>query len=291
MTNALFRVASPSGAVRLARGDPETGPAELLPEELKLDRLLAGDGTELAQAPSAPGVGPAAGWRVLAPIESQEVWAAGVTYERSRTARMEESAEPSIYDRVYDARRPELFFKSVGWRVRGPGEPIGVRADSTWDVPEPELALVIAASGTVAGFTIGNDVSSRSIEGENPLYLPQAKVYEGSCALGPCIVPASEVGDLAATGFGIRLVIERDGRRIAEGATTSSRIRHAFDDLARWLLAAYSLPQGAVLLTGTGIVPDPPFTLTAGDLVRIEIDGLGTLQNPVVSVGAVAPGS
>jgi 2-dehydro-3-deoxy-D-arabinonate dehydratase len=217
-------------------------------------------------------------------VESQEVWAAGVTYERSRDARMEESAEPSVYDHVYDAVRPELFFKSVGWRVRGPGESIGVRADSTWDVPEPELALVITASLEVAGYLIGNDMSSRSIEGENPLYLPQAKVYDGSCALGPCIVPVGEV----EPPFEIHLRVMRGGATIVDDRTSSGRLRRSFAELAEHLGSALTFPAGAILLTGTGVVPDPNFTLRDGDEVRVEIEGLGELVNPVVRVGRSA---
>jgi 2-dehydro-3-deoxy-D-arabinonate dehydratase len=230
---------------------------------------------------SSPADGSAEGSRILAPIDDQEVWAAGVTYLRSRDARIEESAEPTVYDRVYDAARPELFFKSVAWRVRGPGEPIGVRADSPWNVPEPELALVVAADGQIAGYTIGNDVSSRTIEGENPLYLPQAKVYDGACALGPAIVPA----DAVEPPFGIRLAIDRGGSTMVDETTTSDRLRRSFDELTGYLVRALSFPAGAFLLTGTGIVPAPPFSLEPGDRVTIEIAGLGRLENPVVSVG------
>jgi 2-dehydro-3-deoxy-D-arabinonate dehydratase len=280
---ALFRVALPDRPPQLARGDPATGPAELLPPEMTLDGLLRRGADALAAAvASAPTVGSAAGARVLAPIDGQEVWAAGVTYERSRDARVEESeAAPSVYDLVYDAARPELFFKAVAWRVRAPGEPIGVRADSPWNVPEPELALVIASDLSIAGYTIGNDVSSRTIEGENPLYLPQAKVYDGSCALGPCIVPARSV----EPPFEIRLAIVRAGSVVVSGATTTARLRRSFEELAEYLGRALTLPVGAVLLTGTGIVPEAGFTLLPGDVVRIEIEGLGSLENPVVSVG------
>ena len=220
------------------------------------------------------------GTRVLAPVGSQEVWAAGVTYLRSRDARVEEATDATPYDLVYEAERPELFFKSAGWRVRGPGEPIAVRADSEWNVPEPELGLVLDRGLNVVGYTIGNDVSSRSIEGENPLYLPQAKVYDGACALGPCLVPAKA----ATPPFDVRMEILRDGVTEFDGSISTDRMRRAFDDLAAWLGRALSFPVGAVLLTGTGIVPDPPFTLTPGDIVRISAGGLGILENPVQSV-------
>lgn len=223
---------------------------------------------------------------LLAPIESQEVWASGVTYERSRDARMEESTQRDIYDRVYDAERPELFFKATASRVVGPGARIAVRADSTWDVPEPELTLVLNSGLEVVGYTIGNDVSSRSIEGENPLYLPQAKVYAACCALGPAIVPAWEVADpLALT---IRLEIDRSGRTVFAGETSTSRIHRPLDELVHYLGRDNLFPNGVFLLTGTGIVPGEEFTLDGGDVVRIAIDGLGTLENPVRR--GIAPG-
>jgi 2-dehydro-3-deoxy-D-arabinonate dehydratase len=288
MARALFRVRLADGGTRLARGDSETGPEELLATEVSLDALLSrGPAALLAAVRDGPSPGSAVGARVLAPVESQEVWAAGVTYERSRDARMEESTEPSVYDHVYDSVRPELFFKSPGWRVRGPGEPVGVRADSTWDVPEPELALVLTSSLEVAGYTIGNDMSSRSIEGENPLFLPQAKVYDGSCALGPCIVPVSD----AEPPFRIRLRVMRGGSTVVDDRTSSGRLRRSFAELAGHLGSALTLPAGAILLTGTGVVPDPNFSLRGGDEVRIQIEGLGELVNPVVEVGRRAPGT
>jgi 2-dehydro-3-deoxy-D-arabinonate dehydratase len=282
VTSALFRVRLSDGSVRLARGETEHGPVDLLRPEVTLAGLLGSEASALGRAVrSGPLDGSAAGGRVLAPVDDQEVWAAGVTYLRSRDARIEESAEPTVYDRVYDAARPELFFKSVAWRVRGPGESIGVRADSPWNVPEPELALVVAADGRIAGYTIGNDVSSRTIEGDNPLYLPQAKVYDGACALGPAIVPV----DAVEPPFAIRLAIDRDGLAVFDDSTTSARLRRSFDELAGYLVRALSFPAGAILLTGTGIVPDPPFSLEPGDRVTIEIERLGRLENPVVSVG------
>ena len=279
MPAALFRVDLPGRGPSLARGDAVSGPRELLPGGLSLDALLAGGAGELGQiltgAPAAAAVPP--GTAILAPVESQEVWAAGVTYRRSRDARIEEAAQATPYDLVYEADRPELFFKSPGWRVRGPGQPVAVRDDSTWDVPEPELALVVAADGGIAGYCIGNDVSSRSIEGRNPLYLPQAKIYDGGCALGPCIVPAAA----ADPPFRIRMEVERQAGPVFTGQASTAHMRRSFPELARWLVSALRFPAGAILLTGTGIVPGPPFTLTAGDVVRIMIEPLGTLVNPV----------
>ena len=218
---------------------------------------------------------------VLAPVDGQEVWAAGVTYARSRDERMAESASASVYDEVYAAERPELFFKAPGWRVVGPGEHIGIRADSSWDVPEPELALVFTRDGELFGYVPANDVSSRSIEGENPLYLPQAKVYDGACALGPAIVPVW----VAHEPFAIDLTIERGGEVAFRGATDTRQLTRSSAHLGRWLTAATSFPDGVVLLTGTGIVPDETFTLQADDVVTVTIDGLGALTNPVRVVG------
>jgi len=238
-----------------------------------LDALLANNTLDAQPAGPVP-----AGAVILAPVEGQEVWAAGVTYAASRTARNDESkGAHDFYDKVYDAERPELFFKAAPGRTRGPGQPIGVREDSGWDVPEPELALVIGADGTILGYTIGNDVSSRSIEGENPLYLPQAKVYKGSCALGPCIVPIDEAPD----EFEITLTIARDGDEIFTGATTTSQMKRTREELVSWLYRAYDFSVGAVLLTGTSVIPAVEFTLQAGDEVRIAITGLGELKNTV----------
>ena len=217
---------------------------------------------------------------LLAPIGAQEVWAAGVTYFRSRTARMEESEGSGgdrFYDMVYEAERPELFFKATAPRVRGHLDKICVRADSSWDVPEPELTLAINSSGKVFGATIGNDVSSRSIEGENPLYLPQAKVYRGSCALGPSLV----VGASLEPSVKIKVEIVRGGDAVFSGATDLGQIKRGFDELAEFLFRENEFPLGAYLMTGTGVVPGSDFSLTSGDLVNITIDGLGTLSNEV----------
>jgi 2-dehydro-3-deoxy-D-arabinonate dehydratase len=287
VTAGLFRLRLPDGSLRFARGDAEDGPAELLESGLNLSALLAdGSGGLASVLARATADGPVpAGSRRVAPVDTQEVWAAGVTYERSRAARVDESAEPSVYDRVYEADRPELFFKAPAWRVRGPGEPIGIRADSDWDVPEPELALVVGADLSIAGYTIANDVSSRRIEGENPLYLPQAKIYDGSCALGPAIVPS----DAASPPFAVHLSVMRDGSTVVDTSTSTGRIRRPLEDLTAYLGLALTLPDGAILLTGTGIVPETDFSLREGDRVRIAIEGLGILENPVVRVGRVPP--
>jgi 2-dehydro-3-deoxy-D-arabinonate dehydratase len=219
--------------------------------------------------------------RVLAPLDEQEVWGAGVTYERSKIARQEESERGgSFYDQVYTANRPELFFKATSSRVADPGEPIRVRCDSSWSVPEPELALVLSPALRLVGFTIGNDVSARDIEGENPLYLPQAKVYDACCALGPSITLTGAMPSRAS--IGIHLEIERAGGRIYRGETTLARMARSFEDLIDWLGRDNSFPDGVILLTGTGIVPPDDFSLKAGDWVHITIDGIGTLANPVI---------
>ncbi|CAN5855136.1 fumarylacetoacetate hydrolase family protein [soil metagenome] len=218
---------------------------------------------------------------VLAPVVSQEVWAAGVTYFRSRTARIEESQDAgggTFYDRVYSAARPELFFKGSPWRVRASGEGVRIRADSRWNVPEPELALYVNARAQIIGYTIGNDVSSRDIEGENPLYLPQAKTYDGSCALGPAVLLTDEPlgGDTR-----IDLRIERGGTMVYEGGTTLSQMRRTPEELVNWLFRETSFPHGVVLLTGTGVIPPDTFTLHSGDRVSITIPPIGTLVNAV----------
>jgi 2-dehydro-3-deoxy-D-arabinonate dehydratase len=217
----------------------------------------------------------------LAPIDRQEIWAAGVTYKRSKIAREEESrGAAQFYDKVYTADRPELFLKATPERVVGPGQPVRVRADSKWSVPEPELALVISSAGKIVGYTIGNDMSARDIEGENPLYLPQAKIYKQSCAVGPLITPAGAMPPLA--GVEIKLNIIRAGRLAFEGSTTLAQMARTTESLAEWLFRENEFPHGAVLLTGTGIVPPDEFTLKPGDDVAITIVGIGTLRNSVV---------
>lgn len=217
--------------------------------------------------------------QLLPPIGTQEVWAAGVTYLKSRDARMEESESSggaSLYDKVYDAPRPELFFKATAQRVSGHGAEVYIRKDSEWNVPEPELTLYINSGGNIQGYTIGNDMSSRSIEGENALYLPQAKIYEKSAALGPCLYvsPNPIPGESA-----IKLVIKRDGLAVYEDETTISRIKRSFTELVGYLYAECDFPQGCFLMTGTCLVPPPTFTLQVGDEVVITIDNIGTMIN------------
>ena len=218
---------------------------------------------------------------LLAPIDRQEVWAAGVTYTRSRTARMEESVgAASFYEKVYEAPRPELFFKATPGRVVGPGQPVRIRQDANWSVPEPELALVLNSRLQLVGYTIGNDMSARDIEGENPLYLPQAKLYDQCCALGPCVTLA--VGMPARERTNIRLSVTRDGTKVFEDQVGITQMARTFEDLIGYLGRDNSFRDGVILLTGTGIVPPDDFTLHAGDVVEIAIDGIGTLVNPVV---------
>ncbi len=218
---------------------------------------------------------------LLAPLDAQEVWAAGVTYRRSQSARIEESVGAAwCYQKVYDSPRPELFFKATPHRVVGPGQAIRIRQDSAWNVPEPELALVLNTRMQLVGYTIGNDMSSRSIEGENPLYLPQAKLYDGCCSLGPAIILAERLP--TADECEIRLTVRRGEHLAFQGQTNTDQMARTFDDLIRWLARENSFPQGVFLLTGTGIVPEASFTLHPGDTVEITIAGLGTLVNPVV---------
>ncbi len=220
--------------------------------------------------------------KILAPVETQEVWASGVTYERSREARMAESdSGGSFYDKVYHAERPELFFKATARRVSGWGEPVRIRRDSTWNVPEPELTCVVSSHGEIVGYTVGNDMSSRSIEGENPLYLPQAKVYRGCCALGPVIALAGEGGVSDARALGITLTIRREGAERFQGAISTARMKRDVAELVDWLFREDDFPHGALLLTGTGIVPPDDFTLQPGDTVEIAIEGIGALWNPI----------
>ncbi len=228
---------------------------------------------------------PVASVSLLAPIDLQEVWAAGVTYKRSKVARMEESQGAArFYDLVYEAARPELFFKASPHRVAGPGEPLRIRSDARWNVPEPELALVLNSRMQLVGFTIGNDMSSRDIEGENPLYLPQAKVYDSCCGLGPWITltesmpPRNEIG--------IQLEVKRDGTVAFHGETSIEQMARTFEDLIGWLGRDNSFPNGAFLLTGTGVVPKDDFTLLPGDRIDITIDGIGVLSNSIVQAGA-----
>lgn len=261
----VIDVAAAGGPATLADG--LEGPAASFLDALR-DVARAGGGVPLDQV------------AILVPIDAQEVWAAGVTYLRSRNARMEESTQKDVYDQVYDADRPEIFFKATPNRVSDPGASIAIRGDSGWDVPEPELALLLNSSGELVGFTIGNDVSSRSIEGENPLYLPQAKLYSGAASLGPTIVTVDEIAD--PRNLAIELTIRRGGEVLFRDETSTSKLHRTFDDLTNYLFRANEFPYGVFLMTGTGIVPPSEFTLEAGDEVTIVVEGIGSLVNPVV---------
>ncbi|MEN3537397.1 fumarylacetoacetate hydrolase family protein [Microbispora sp. ZYX-F-249] len=218
--------------------------------------------------------------RLLAPVDgATEVWASGVTYLRSRDARVEESALKSVYELVYDAERPELFFKSPAWRVVVDGEPVGIRSDSVLNVPEPELALVVNRFEEIVGYVVCNDMSSRSVEGENPLYLPQAKTYAGACALSSGIRPAWEVD---ASDLAIRMTVAREGVVVWDGTTSTSQIRRSFTELTAYLFHSENHPHGVVLSTGTGLVPELDFRLHAGDLITVSIEEVGELRNQVV---------
>lgn len=227
---------------------------------------------------------PLEGTQLLPPIECQEVWAAGVTYKRSQTARMEESeAAASCYDRVYQSPRPEIFFKATPHRVRGPGQELYIRADSAWNVPEPEITLVLNRKVKIVGFTIGNDMSSRDIEGDNPLYLPQAKMYDACCGLGPTITLADAMPH--RDKIQIQLSILRERVEVFAGETSGAQMARSFEELVGYLGRSNSFPEGAFLLTGTGIVPDSDFTLESNDEIRITMTGVGTLVNRVAIHG------
>jgi len=220
---------------------------------------------------------------LLSPVEKQEVWAAGVTYLRSKKARMEESDfSANAYDKVYEAGRPEIFFKSLPNKVVGPGEAVGIREDSKWNVPEPELTLMVNSRKELVGYTIGNDMSSRDIEGENLLYLPQAKVYDRSCAVGPWVVLGLSEAEVRKWTIGVEIV--RDGETIFSGETSINNIKRTFDELVDYLCRSQTFPQGAMLLTGTGVVPGDEFSLAPKDVIRITISGIGTLDNFVEAV-------
>lgn len=255
--------------------------SELLTLPLAGIRAAVGSATRADPLPGRP----LRTLRLLPPVDGHtEVWAGGVTYRRSRQARIEESGDADVYARVYDAQRPELFFKSVAWRTVGDADPVGVRADSPSNTPEPELALVLNAAAEIVGLTVCNDVSSRSIEGENPLYLPQAKIYTGSCALGPGIRPIWEVTDPA--DLSVSCTITRGNAVVWSATTSTALLNRRFDDLIEHLFRAMDFPHGVILSTGTGIVPGLDLSLAAGDIVRIEIDQVGVLTNPVVEVPA-----
>jgi 2-dehydro-3-deoxy-D-arabinonate dehydratase len=284
MPDGLRRVLI-DGAARLAVARA----GELHPVDGSLAELLAAGRDSLHEAvdrafASAPLPGAA---EVLAPVDEQEVWASGVTYRRSATARVEESSVGDVYEMVYEAQRPELFLKAPARRVPKPGAPLRIRADSGWDVPEPELALVLDSAARIVGYLVADDVSSRSIEGANPLYLPQAKIYDDSLGLSDTIVLARDAGDV--TSAAIEVSIDRGGERVFDGATSVSEMKRSFDELVAALFAELSHPAGAVLLTGTGVVPPDELTLEPGDRVRIAIEGIGTLEHDVYRRGG--PGS
>jgi 2-dehydro-3-deoxy-D-arabinonate dehydratase len=277
----LCKVQQPQGGVGV--GVVDEGNVWLLPGAAGLSDVLHADhpvALVRSLLPERAGPLPLEQAQLLAPIDAQEVWAAGVTYVRSKAARQRESAAAAtFYDLVYTAERPELFFKATARRVVGPGGPVRIRADSRWNVPEPEMALVISPQLHIVGFTIGNDMSSRDIEGANPLYLPQAKVYDGSCALGPVVTLAGHMPPPEETV--IRLSIRRGGAEVYEGHTTVAAMARSFSDLVSWLSRDNSFPDGVVLLTGTGVVPPDSFTLEHGDEIAIEVSGIGRLVNTV----------
>jgi 2-dehydro-3-deoxy-D-arabinonate dehydratase len=260
--------------MKLSRHQTSKGPRwaadeQSLDSSFNLSDLLALSSVDLSEYMTSKPTNEIASGPVLAPIEpTQEVWASGVTYQRSREARRAESDMGDVYDRVYAAARPELFFKAIGWRVVAHGQPVRIRADSAWNVPEPELTLVLNRFGEVVGYTAGNDMSSRSIEGENPLYLPQAKIYNGACALGSEIhlVDANAMRDLPIT-----IAIERNGERIFQGETRITKMNRQLEELAACLFQELSFPQGVFLMTGTGIVPPDHFTLAQKDSISIHV--------------------
>jgi 2-dehydro-3-deoxy-D-arabinonate dehydratase len=251
---------------------------KFLPRGLDLATLLALPHSICTDLLHALSWNEAAEGALLAPLDPhQEVWGSGVTYLRSRAARMAESTTADVYSKVYDAERPEIFFKQLGWRVVGTGQPVRIRQDTTWNVPEPELTLVINAFQEIVGYAVGNDMSSRDIEGENPLYLPQAKTYTGSAAVGPGITlaTADEMRELT-----VQMAIERGGSQIFVGDTAINKMKRTLPDLAAYLCRELAFPHGVLLMTGTGIVPGDDFTLHSGDTVRITIGGM-TLENTV----------
>ena len=288
MTHEVIRFVDQSGNVKVGAREQGESSAHLLAVEnlaelLTLEKsTLLSTITEALQSSETAEVA-----RLLPPVDAlTEVWAAGVTYKRSRAAREEESDQPDVYSRVYDADRPELFFKSVAWRVVGTGESIGVRSDSAINAPEPEIALVCNSFGEIVGVTICNDVSSRSIEGENPLYLPQAKVYAGSCALGPGFVPIDQIPDIY--NLEISVAVKRDGEVIWDGVTSTKEMHRTFEDLVKYLFLQMTFPQGVILSTGTGLVPSMSFNLSTEDEVTVGIERIGTLFNKVTSASNIS---
>ena len=280
----LCRFKTAEGAVRIGRLQEDETVADLTAAGFESLTALLEDAEALAQAEAAeaPSV-PLTEVSLLTPVERQEVWAAGVTYLRSKKARMEESDfSANAYDQVYDAPRPEIFFKSLPEKVVHPGDSVGIRADATWNVPEPELTLVVNSRKELVGVSIGNDMSSRDIEGENLLYLPQAKMYERACAVGPCIVTGADETAIRQWTIGVEII--RSSETVFSGDTSINNIKRTFDELLDYLGRSQSFPHGAMLLTGTGVVPGDEFTLDAEDRIRITISGIGTLENPVAIV-------
>ena len=280
----LCRFKNAEGVTRIGRLQDNETVVDLTAAGFKSLTALLEDTEALAQAEAAetPSV-PLAEISLLTPVERQEVWAAGVTYLRSKKARMEESDfSANAYDKVYDAPRPEIFFKSLPEKVVHPGAAVGIRADATWNVPEPELTLVVNSRKELVGVSIGNDMSSRDIEGENLLYLPQAKMYERACAIGPCIVTGADETAIRQWTIGVEII--RGGETVFSGDTSINNIKRTFDELLEYLGRSQSFPHGAMLLTGTGVVPGDEFTLAAEDRIRITVSGIGTLENPVAIV-------
>ncbi len=283
----ICRYQSPQGDIRVGLVQDATTVLDLFPAGiLDLHSLLENQNPAATLASLSTGNLPRlplSQIRLLPPVERQEVWAAGVTYLRSKKARMEESDfSATAYDRVYEAERPEIFFKSLAEKVVTTGDTVGIRRDAKWNVPEPELALILNSRGKIVGHTIGNDMSSRDIEGENLLYLPQAKVYDRSCALGPCITIGAT--ESAARAWTIRIEIQRQSKPVFTGETSVDQIKRKFEDLAGFLFRSQTFPHGAVLLTGTGVVPGDDFTLQPEDRITIDISGIGRLENSVILV-------
>jgi 2-dehydro-3-deoxy-D-arabinonate dehydratase len=283
----LCRFRAKTDEIRVGLVTPDSSVIDLTPTEITRIEPLLEDADLVGRLRRLDKSGlprlPLSEVRLGAPVEEQEVWAAGVTYLRSRAARMAESDfSATAYDRVYAAERPELFFKSLAGKVAGPDETVGIRRDARWSVPEPELALVLNSRGLVVGHTIGNDMSARDIEGENLLYLPQAKTYRNSCALGPWITLGTR--ESAAREWSIRMIIRRGDQAVFSGETSVRQIKRSFEELAGFLFRSQSFPHGAILLTGTGIVPPDEFTLEPEDQIEIEISGIGRLRNRVEAV-------
>ena len=281
----LCRFKNQIDEIRIGRAVDDTNLADLTAGGIKSVTELLDDANAVARVEALgelPTV-PLAEVTLLTPVEGQEIWAAGVTYLRSKTARMEESDfYANAYVLVYEADRPELFLKSLPEKVAGPSEAVGIRADAKWNVPEPELVLVVNSRKELVGFTIGNDMSSRDIEGANLLYLPQAKVYDRSCAVGPWVVLGASEAEAREWSIGVEIV--RDDVAVFNGETSIDNIKRSFDELTDYLCRSQTFPNGAMLLTGTGVVPPDDFTLAAGDVIRITVSGIGVLENTVAVV-------